>query len=449
MKRHYIALVAIMILLLPTFALAQRNLPEIPKFDSVNAMFDWVAKTKAERDAAGQSGMGLTFMQLRPQLAKLGDISPKDNYKAGLLFYYAQMREEAMAALEQYIADYPQEVNPEIVSILMECYYYTNQFVKVEAFYKYFLDKWPDHKDTKTFGIMRRIDEADNFAFISYVKQGLYEEALAQMHRMVERRDRDKPEHYNISSTIFNLGSTAYVALGRYDDGIEFLKQERAKFAPEEVIGQYADFHRVMTEYEKIAAIGDLDAALAHLEAQRDLFPNKYALRKYETALAHARLRGKPMPELTVTDYIQRVDGYDLDNLRGKVVVLDFWATWCHACIEKMPHMNHLMSEYADDGLLIIGITKAQGKISGMENLGGIPLEYDKELELTKKLVAEYPRYEMHYPVVMDREGESFPKYGVNFLPTIVVIDQEGIVRWAGFPVGKELDTLLEELLES
>src|SRR5688572_24004687 len=71
-------------------------------------------------------------------------------------------------------------------------------------------------------------------------------------------------------------------------------------------------------------------------------------------------LQGKPPPALQTTDWVNR-EPVTLDQLKGKVVLLDFWATWCGPCIAAIPHTNELQAKYGERGLVIIGVCHPQG----------------------------------------------------------------------------------------
>jgi len=94
-----------------------------------------------------------------------------------------------------------------------------------------------------------------------------------------------------------------------------------------------------------------------------------------------------------------------LSDYRGKVVLLDFWATWCTPCREEIPHLVELQRKYRDQGLQIIGVSM------------------DDSPEPVREF---YQRFQMNYPVVMG-DAEIGERYGgVLGLPIAFVIGRDG-----------------------
>jgi cytochrome c biogenesis protein CcmG, thiol:disulfide interchange protein DsbE len=115
---------------------------------------------------------------------------------------------------------------------------------------------------------------------------------------------------------------------------------------------------------------------------------------------------GKPAPEFVRND----LDGrpVDLAALRGRVVLLNFWATWCASCQVEIPRFIHWQSKYAADGLQVIGVSM------------------DDDSAPVASLVRERG---VNYPVVMGDEQIGLLYGGVLGLPVTWLIDRQGIVR--------------------
>lgn len=116
-------------------------------------------------------------------------------------------------------------------------------------------------------------------------------------------------------------------------------------------------------------------------------------------------------PELSVSAWLGKA--YALADLRGKVVLLDFWATSCAPCVAGMPKMRALGVEYGDRGFVVLTIHWADVR----EHVA--QFVRDKSLDL---------------PVAID-SGQTIKDYGVQALPTKVLIDRKGRVVWSRDPI--------------
>lgn len=135
-----------------------------------------------------------------------------------------------------------------------------------------------------------------------------------------------------------------------------------------------------------------------------------------------------------------------LDSLRGRVVILDFWATWCGPCVESFPHLAALREYYGSSPVTILGVTSPQGSVVGLD--GGIVRARDEahELELMRAYASEKS---ITWPLAVTRQPVNNPDYGVRGIPHMVIIDPAGVVRHRGLRPAtithEQIDAILRE----
>jgi thiol-disulfide isomerase/thioredoxin len=113
-------------------------------------------------------------------------------------------------------------------------------------------------------------------------------------------------------------------------------------------------------------------------------------------------------------------------SLHGKVVVLDFWATWCGPCRLLAPKLSALQSRYGAQGLRVVGVTT----------------------DGADKAALFAQRTGMRYPIAVDPKGETSRAYDVSALPTLFVIDKRGVVRDVSIGYDEARDAQIEALLK-
>ena len=102
----------------------------------------------------------------------------------------------------------------------------------------------------------------------------------------------------------------------------------------------------------------------------------------------------------------------ELSDLRGKVIVLNFWATWCAPCVKEMPLFDSLTTKIAEKGL--------------SNKIEILPISLDfKGVETVEDFYKENKIENL--PVFVDKKGESFRKFSLKALPTTVIIDKKGL----------------------
>lgn len=137
---------------------------------------------------------------------------------------------------------------------------------------------------------------------------------------------------------------------------------------------------------------------------------------------------GQPAPEFTLPGVREQEPTVTLNELRGDIVYVDFWASWCAPCLRSLPQVNELYEKYRDQGFSVVAITIDD------------PLEdaLDFLLDLDTPLA---------YQVAWDQPATVMDQYEVVGMPTSFLIDRQGVIRLVhkGF---REGDTeLLEQAL--
>jgi peroxiredoxin len=154
--------------------------------------------------------------------------------------------------------------------------------------------------------------------------------------------------------------------------------------------------------------------------------PVKLVERPSDDRLIRQTLLDRPAPAFTAP----MIDGttVTLADLRGNVVLVDFWATWCGPCTAQFPHLNAWHAQYTSQGLRIVALS-------------------DEEPQQVRDYVAAE---KLAYPVGLDPNERIRAAYLVPGIPTTAVIDKAGIVRYVRVGVGNpaEIEATFTRLLK-
>jgi thiol-disulfide isomerase/thioredoxin len=189
-------------------------------------------------------------------------------------------------------------------------------------------------------------------------------------------------------------------------------------------------------------AVKTIEDAILYTKASIAEDSQRYVMQSLLRKQKQLRLQGEVAPEIAVVKWVEQ-SPLKLSDLRGHVVLLDFWATWCGPCLAAFPHLKEWHEKYKDRGLVILGITKYYGHGEGKEMT---PVEELGFIERFKK------QYELPYGVAVTDTDSNLRTYGVSAIPTAVLIDRQGVIRLITTGSGggneTEISAALEKLIE-
>ncbi len=165
-------------------------------------------------------------------------------------------------------------------------------------------------------------------------------------------------------------------------------------------------------------------SAIAAVEKGKNPYPAEWFWGNPKQRAYQDKLIGRRLPDLEVREWVNGEPGPW--SLKGKIIVLDLWATWCGPCLEAIPRNNATMEKYKDKGVVIIGICTSG---SGQSRMADVVAERGAK-----------------YLNAKDYRGEMAEVLRLQWWPTYVVADREGIIRAIGLQTGRA-DAVVDAIL--
>jgi thiol-disulfide isomerase/thioredoxin len=139
----------------------------------------------------------------------------------------------------------------------------------------------------------------------------------------------------------------------------------------------------------------------------------------------------KPWPQAHATPPLRLTDmdgkDWNLAQLRGKVVVVNFWASWCGPCVEELPVLGALARQ-APERVAVVGVN------------------YKEPLDSIERFSKDHP---FAYPLLRDRSGDMFRQWTAGVMPTTILVDRQGRARWRSVGEVKAGDTRLKAAIDA
>ncbi len=372
---------------------------------------------KIEREQKDLAARSAATLAARP------NPKPDDLYYLGLLYNFAGQRDNALEALRRFLAApaAPRDgAGPQLARTLVAIYSaQAKQFDAAEGARAAFLASEPK-TPYKVFQMELELGTA-------YARAKQYDRALERLSEAFrlarEMKQKDLPENARRATLVFNAGDAladAYAEAKRKD----------------EALATVVELHRMAFE---------LPSANLNMLLRR-----KYADREGEIEHAlDARAPGAEAatpPDLKVDEWIgDSQQPLKLSDLRGRVVLVDFWYEWCGPCRATFPTLAGWQKKYRDKGLVVIGVTDLQRTLAGDPSKSR-----EDKLAYLRKFAAEE---KMAYAIGVAERLDNIAAYGVEVFPTSFLIDRRGAVRLISFGasareierIGDTIDKLTKE----
>ncbi|MGB9640141.1 MAG: peroxiredoxin family protein [Anaerolineales bacterium] len=138
-----------------------------------------------------------------------------------------------------------------------------------------------------------------------------------------------------------------------------------------------------------------------------------YFTRLPQSAIAEYRNNPQPEKGFQAPDFsLQSIQGdfFRLNDLRGKVIILNFWASWCPPCRYEMPTFQKIFNQYRNQNVVLLTINvTAQDSMSSLETF--------------------INKYNLTFPILLDKDGKVSRAYQIQSLPSTFIIDTNGIIQ--------------------
>lgn len=426
-------------------AAESRSVKEL--FEEANSYANKEFEKLAERNAPFDESLRQQILGDQKRLAarhaetsaKRTDLKPEDLYYVGLLHWISENMDATRETLKAVVS--AGAVSSDQIQVARSVVVIASAKGKLFADAEKYLAEYIKGQPAKPRERFRMESELA----AAYLETGDYERAALHSNEALQTAKflfGDPASRNTALDQLLEAGLTLFVIqkqAGKKNEAVKALEDLRtsAVFAESSVAYYLATDELIkflIDDGRKREALGVFEDAVNR--GYRDFLSEAVrddARRRLNRRKRHYEMLWTPAPELVDVTKTINGDRKRLEELKGKVVLIDFWATWCGPCFEAFPYLNAWKKEFGED-LVVLGLTRYYGTVDGKD------AGPEKEFEFLKEFAAEQ---KLDYDIlVADGIGNQLLYDAMN-LPTAVVIDRNGIVRYIEVGTNK---TRLEQI---
>ena len=343
------------------------------------------------------------------------NLQKTDFYYLGRFYAAAGNEAKVLESMRRFLSEYPPNTKGDMIQSARAYVITLSSQRKLMADAEAAFTLW---KSGSPMNVNQQPALQDHLA-LGYYKSGDYELAVRHAQEAVEvlktfkaKTLKDKRDREQIYMNLIEVLAMSYRKSKNSEQALSVLAEARA----ESFAIPSAELYRKVMNFVEGSG-----------------FSEKKLMQKVESYAS-----ADPAPEMTFTEWIGH-EPIALEHLRGRVVLLDFWATWCGPCIATFPRLRSWHKKYGGEDFIILGVTQYYGEQAGKKMSRLQELDYLNEFKAKHKLP---------YPFAITGPSEARMKYGINAFPTTVLLDRNGVVRYVGIGAGLEESENLEDMIK-